>query len=165
MEETMIPEKMNEAMNEQIAKEFYAEYLYLAMAVKFAEKSLGGFANWFFKQAEEEHVHAMKFVNFILERGGSVKVPAIPEPKLEAVEYIDFFKAALQHEIFVTNSINDLMDLAIKINDHASKSILQWFVDEQIEEEESVGKIVDHLELIGNSRNGIFMLDRQLGER
>jgi len=161
----MLPEKMNEAMNEQVAKEFYAEYLYLSMAVEFAEKSLDGFANWFFKQAEEEHEHAMKFIEFILERGGKVVVPAIPKPNFEAKEYIDYFKAALEHEKYVTNSINGLMNLAIELKDHASKSLLQWFVDQQVEEEDSVGTIVDHLELIGDSRNGIFMLDRELGKR
>ncbi len=161
----MIPEKMNKAINEQIGKELYSEYLYLAMAVYFAEKNLDGFAHWFFKQAEEEHAHAMKFMKFLIERGGSVKVPAIAEPKLKAKKHIDFFKAALEHEVFISASINKLMDLAIELNDHASKSLLQWYVDEQVEEEGAAEKIIAYLEMIGDNSGAIFMLNAELGKR
>ncbi len=161
----MIPEKMNKAINDQIAKELYSEYLYLAMATWFAEKNLDGFANWFYKQAVEEHNHAMKFMHYLIERGGSVKVPGIAEPKIEAVKYIEFFQAALEHERFISKSINELMDVALEINDHASKSLLQWFVDEQVEEEGSVEKIVAYLEMIGENTGAIFMLNAELGKR
>jgi len=161
----MIPEKMNKAINDQIAKELYSEYLYLAMATWFAEKNLDGFANWFYKQATEEHNHAMKFMHYLIERGGSVKVPGIAEPKIEAEKYIEFFQAALEHERFISKSINELMDVALEINDHASKSLLQWFVDEQVEEEGSVEKIVAYLEMIGENTGAIFMLNAELGKR
>jgi len=165
MEDDMIPEKMNKAINDQIAKELYSEYLYLAMATWFAEKNLDGFANWFYKQAVEEHNHAMKFMHFLIERGGSVKVPGIAEPKIEAVKYIDFFQKALEHEQYISKSINELMDTALEINDHASKSLLQGFVDEQVEEEANVNEILDTLRLINGQGNGIFMLDRELRQR
>jgi ferritin len=104
-------------------------------------------------------------MHFIIERGGSVKVPAIAEPKLKAKKYIEFFKAALDHEKFISESIGKLADLAIEINDHASKSLLQWFVDEQVEEEGSVEKIIAYLEMIGDNSGAIFMLNAELGKR
>jgi len=165
MEDDMIPEKMNKAINDQIAKELYSEYLYLAMATWFAEKNLDGFANWFYKQAVEEHNHAMKFMHFLIERGGSVKVPGIAEPKIEAVKYIDFFQKALEHEQYISKSINELMDTALEINDHASKSLLQGFVDEQVEEEASTEKIIAYLNMIGENSGAIFMLNAELGKR
>lgn len=165
LEDKMIPEKMNHAINDQIGKELYSEYLYLAIAVWFAEKNLDGFAHWFFKQAEEEHAHALKFIHFLIERSGSVKIPAIAEPKLKAKKYKEFFITALNHEKSISAAIAKLADLAIEINDHASKSILQSFIDEQVEEEASVEKIIAYLEMIGENTGAIFMLNAELGKR
>ncbi len=161
----MITEKMQNAINDQIEKELYSEYLYLAMATYFAENNLDGFAHWFFKQAEEEHAHAMKYMHYIIERGGKVKVPAIAEPKIKGKKSIDFFKLALAHEKFISESTYKLMDIAIKENDHASKNIINWFIDEQVEEEASVEKVVAYLDMIGDNMGAIFMLNAELGKK
>lgn len=160
-----INEKLSKGLVEQIAKEFYSEYLYLAMAVHFEELNLEGFANWMYKQAEEEHQHGMKILKYLVERGNSVKINAISEPKIENKDVKSIFEQSLQHEQFVTKSINDLMDLAIETNDHATKNFLIWFVDEQVEEEASVEKIINYLDMIGDKGNGLFMIDRELAKR
>lgn len=161
----MISDKMQKAINEQIEKELYSEYLYLSMATYFAENNLDGFAHWFFKQAEEEHGHAMKFMRYLIERGGNVKVPGIAEPKPVVGKYIDFFNASLEHEKFITENIHNLMNLAIELNDHSAKNLLNWYVDEQVEEEASVEKVVAYLKMIGDNMGAIFMLNAELGKR
>ncbi|MFP4459885.1 MAG: ferritin [Candidatus Zixiibacteriota bacterium] len=161
----MIPEKIQKEFNNQINEEMFSAYLYLSMSAQFAEKSLDGFATWMAAQANEEMVHAMKFYNHIIERGGKVDLQAIDKPEGEWECPLCAFQAALKHEEHITARIDKLMDIAIKENDHASRTMLQWFVDEQVEEEASVGKIVDQLELIGDAKNGIFMMDKELSQR
>ncbi len=160
-----INDKLSNGLNEQIAKEFYSEYLYLAMAVHFEDQNLEGFANWMYKQAEEEHQHGMKILKYLVERGNSVVIDKIEKPNFDSSSVKTIFEQALQHEQFVTKSINDLMDLAIETNDHATKNFLIWFVDEQVEEEASVEKIINYLDMIGDKGNGLFMLDRELAKR
>ncbi|MBW6514548.1 MAG: ferritin [Candidatus Syntrophosphaera sp.] len=161
----MISKKLEKAINEQINKELFSEYLYTSMQAWFAGQNMDGMANWMLAQSQEEHFHAMKFFNYLIERGGKVKLLAIDKPETEFGTPLKAFASALEHEQIITKSINELMDLAIKENDHASRSFLQWYVDEQVEEESNVDNVVQKLKMIGNDMNGIFMLDRELGTR
>jgi ferritin len=161
----MISKKMTEAINEQINRELFSEYLYISMQAWFADQSLDGMANWMDAQGKEERFHAMKFFNYLVERGARVKLKAIDEPTYEFENPIQAFEMALEHEKFISKSINELMDLAIKENDHATRSFLQWYVDEQVEEESSVDRIVNMLKMVGDRGHGIFMIDRELGKR
>lgn len=161
----MISKAMEKAINEQINRELFSEYLYISMQAWFAGENLDGFATWMDAQGKEERFHAMKFYNYLLDRGGRVELMAIDQPETKFKNPLTAFKKALEHERFVTKSINNLMDLAIKEKDHATKSFLQWFVDEQVEEEATAEKIVGKLTMIGDNMQGVFMLDAELGQR
>lgn len=161
----MISKKLQDAINAQINKELYSEYLYISMQAWFANQNLDGLANWMDAQGKEERFHAMKFFNYVIERGGKVELQAIEQPAVDFGSPLKAFAASLKHEQFVTSSINDLMDLAIKEKDHASRGMLQWFVDEQVEEEASVEKIVHRLKMIGDNPHALYMLDSELGQR
>ncbi|MDZ4182677.1 MAG: ferritin [Candidatus Cloacimonadaceae bacterium] len=161
----MISKTLEKAINEQINKELFSEYLYISMQAWFAGENLDGFANWMDAQGKEERFHAMKFFNYLLDRGAKVKLMAIEQPTIDFGNPLKAFKMALEHEQFVTKSINNLMDLATKEKDHATKSFLQWYVDEQVEEEAAADKIVGKLKMIGDNMQGIFMLDNELGQR
>ena len=130
-----------------------------------ASKGLPGFANWMRVQTQEELVHAMKMYYFIHARGGRVELKAIEQPPLLWESPLKVFEAAYAHETVVTGRINALVDLAIKQSDHASNNFLQWFVAEQVEEEQSASSVVDKLKLLGPSGEGLFQLDKELGTR
>jgi ferritin len=161
----MISKKLQEAFNIQINKELFSEYLYLSMAAYCYEQELDGFANFFMVQTQEEHFHAMKMFNFLTDRGGRVLLKPIEGPETEFNSITDVFEKTLTHEQFVTKSINELMDLSLKENDHAAASFLKWFVDEQVEEEASVNKILGKLKLIKGEGQGLLMLDSELAAR
>ncbi len=161
----MIKEEMLNALNEQIREELYSAYLYQAMSAHSEFKGLGGIAAWLDMQAKEEVIHARKFYDYILERGGQVKLDAIKAPPHEFGTFLEIFQAALEHEEYITGRINDLVELAQEHKDHATFNMLQWFVSEQVEEEASAAEIVDKLELIGDSTGALFQLDRDLGSR
>lgn len=161
----MISKTLEKAINKQINKELYSEYLYVAMQAWFADQNLDGFANWMAVQGQEEHFHAMKFFNYLIERGGRVELLAIEKPPKDFTKPLKAFQMALEHEQFITKSINELMDLAIKESDHAAKSFLQWYVDEQVEEEASADRIVHRLEMVKDNPQGLFMMDNELGQR
>jgi ferritin len=161
----MLSNKMEAAINQQINAEMYSSYLYLSMATYFETMSLGGFSNWMRQQAQEEMFHGMKMFDFVCERGGRVTLKAIDEPPSEWSSTLDVFENVLSHEQKVTGLINDLVNLALDERDHASNIFLQWFVSEQVEEEDTAGGLVDKLKLIGNDANGLFMLDTELGSR
>jgi ferritin len=161
----MMNEKIEKAYNEQINAETFSAYLYWSVAAYFESIGLSGFSQWMRAQAQEEMLHASKFFNAILERGGKVELTEIEGPDTDWDSPLAAFEAAYAHEQYITGRINDLMDLAIEQGDHASKSLLQWFVDEQVEEEDSVLEIVDQLKLIGDEGRGLLMLDRELGAR
>jgi len=135
------------------------------MASYFNSVGLDGFENFFLVQAEEERFHAMKMYRFVNERGGRVILSQIDTPKTEFASSLEVFQLAYEHEQFVTKLINDLMDLAISENDHAAKSFLNWFVDEQVEEEDSMESIVSKLKLIDGQGNGLLMLNKELAAR
>lgn len=161
----MIKKSMQDAMNEQINKELFSSYLYLSMAAYFEDKNLPGFANWMRVQADEERDHAMKFYDFILERGGRVLLKAIDAPKTDWNSNLEVAEEVAAHEAMVTASINDLYELALKEKDYPSQVMLQWFITEQVEEESSAAKVVADLKLIEERGTAVLMLDKQLGKR
>ena len=161
----MISKKMEEALNGQVNAEMYSAYLYLSMESYFKLLNLNGFANWMRVQTQEEMMHAIKIYDFVNERGGRVILKAIDGPPTEWNSPLAVFEAVYTHEQKVTSMINDLVDLAIKEKDHATNSFLQWFVNEQVEEESSADEIVQQLKMMEKAPGGMFMLDRELGQR
>ncbi|MCS6907832.1 MAG: ferritin [Anaerolineales bacterium] len=161
----MLPKAMQDAMNEQIKNELYSAYLYLSMAAHYESKNLSGFANWLRVQAQEELGHAMRFYNFILERGGTVTLKAIDQPPSSWDSNLEAFQQVLAHEQKVTKNIHDLYALAVQEKDYPSQVMLQWFVDEQVEEEKSATEIIEKLKLIGDHGGALLMLDHELGQR
>ncbi|WP_298402009.1 ferritin [uncultured Chloroflexus sp.] len=161
----MLSEKIQQALNRQITYEYAASYTYLAMAAYFESRSLPGFAHWFRVQSEEERAHALRFFDYVNDRGGRVYLGAIDEPQNEFASPLDAFEQALVHEQRVTAAIHAIYTLAAQENDYATMSMLKWFIDEQVEEEKSADEIIQHLKLISNDGVGLFMLDRKLGER
>ena len=161
----MLKEKMLNALNEQINAELYSSYLYLSMESYFQSISLKGFAVWMRAQVQEELFHAMKFYDYVCERGGRVTLGAISKPDSSSKTPIVAFQQIQKHEQHVTALINSLVDLAMEERDHATLNFLQWFVAEQVEEEASVGEIVDKLKLIKQDTSGLFLLDAELGRR
>jgi ferritin len=156
---------MQDALNKQINAEFYSSYLYLAMAANFEAQNLPGFANWMKVQAQEEWGHGIKMYNYINEQNGTVKLAAIECPQLEWASPLEAFKAAYAHEQVVTGRINDLVTLAISEKDYATQIFLQWFVSEQVEEERAALAIVEKLTKIGDSVQGLFMIEAGLAQR
>jgi ferritin len=161
----MIGKKMQDALNRQINEELFSSYLYLAMSADFQAKNLSGAAAWMSLQAEEERSHAMKFFHYLIERGGEVELLPIEKPQKSWKTPLDAFRDAEKHEQHITGCINSLADLAVEEKDYATQNLLQWFVNEQVEEEASVGEVVAKLEMVSDSRNGLFMMDRELGKR
>ncbi|NJE48475.1 ferritin [Thermococcus sp. 9N3] len=161
----MLSERMLKALNEQLNKELFSAYFYLGIAAYFKEKGLDGFASWMEAQAEEELGHAMKFYDYIFNRGGTVELERIEKPKQDFESPLKAFEAVYLHEVGVTQSIFKLVDLAEEEKDRATYQFLQWFVEEQVEEEASTKAIVDKLKIIGDNPHGLFMLDRELGAR
>ncbi len=162
---TMLNKKMQEAINSQINAEIYSSYLYLSMSAYFESINLSGFASWMRAQAQEEMVHAMKFYDYVNERGGRVILGPIEAPPSEWESAVSVFDATYQHEQKVTGLINDLVDLAIEEKDHATNNLLQWFVSEQVEEEASASGVLNKAKLTGDAPGGLFMLDQELGAR
>ncbi|NOY95823.1 MAG: ferritin [Chlorobi bacterium] len=161
----MLKEKVLDAINNQINAEIYSAYLYLSMSAYFNNKGLNGFANWMFVQYQEELAHSIKFFNYVNERGSRVVLKAIEQVPSDFESTLSVWEKTLEHEQMVTEMINGIMDVAIEENDHATKSFLQWFIDEQVEEEATVTEILDTLKLIDGQANGIFMLDREMRQR
>jgi ferritin len=161
----MISDKMEQALNAQINAELYSAYVYLSMAAYFESKDLPGMASWMIAQAQEERAHAMKIYQHIVERGGRVALAAIDGPPTEWASPAAVFEAAYKHEQHVTKLIHDLVALSIEQKDYASKSMLDWFVDEQVEEEASASAIVAKLQMIGEDGPALLMLDSELGAR
>src|SRR5919202_5071250 len=161
----MLGKAVEDAMNEQIKNEFFSAYQYLSMAAYCESENLPGFAQWMRAQSQEETEHAMKFYDFILDRNGRVVLQGIEKPVVEFGSPLDVFERALEHEKKVTAMINDLYALAVRENDYASQTFLQWFVTEQVEEEKNAGDVVQTLKMIGDSSEALFLLDRELGQR
>jgi ferritin len=161
----MLKEKVLKAINQQINNEYYSAYLYLSMSAWFQGKGLQGFSNWMYIQYQEELTHGNKFFKYVHERGSQVVLKAINQVDTDFESVLAVFEKTLEHEQFVTASINNIMDVAIAESDHATVSFLKWFIDEQVEEEANVNELLDVLRLINSEGNGLFMLDRELRQR
>jgi ferritin len=161
----MFSKKLLDAMNEQMKNEFASAYLYLAMAGYYQSEDLPGFVNWMRVQALEERTHGEKFFHFICDAAGRTEVRAIDAPQNAYKSPLDCFKAGLKHENFVTASINTLVTMARKDNNHATEIFLQWFVTEQVEEEANFSLIVKKLERTGNDGTALLRLDEELAQR
>jgi ferritin len=161
----MLPKKIETAMNKQINHELFSAYLYLSMSVYFQGLNLEGFAHWMRVQAQEELTHALKFFDHILERDGKPKLDAIKAPGATWKSPLEACQAVLKHEQFISQCINDLMDLSRAQKDHASGTLLQWFVDEQVEEEAHSSLLLERVKMVKDSPGPLLMLDRQLASR
>jgi ferritin len=161
----MIGKKLQDAINDQINKELYSSYLYLAMAAYFENRNLPGFAKWMHVQESEEREHAMKLYQFLVDRGGRVLLDAIAAPDVDWKSSLDLFKQVAEHEAKVTASINSLYELAVQEKDYAAQMALQWFITEQVEEEKNAAEIVQQLELIDAHGTAVLMLDHRLSKR
>jgi len=157
--------KLQEAVNEQIKNELYSAYMYLSMGAYFDAANLEGFANWMKKQAKEEYSHAMKLYEHLVDRGERVLLKAIDRPPVDFSSPLDIFEKTLAHEKKVTKMIEDLYALAGKLNDPAAVIMLQWFINEQVEEEKTASGIVEILKMIKDKAQALFMLDGKLGKR
>ena len=156
---------VRDAVGEQIKHEFYSAYLYLSMAGSFEVANLPGFAHWMRQQSREEVEHAIKFFDFLLDRGEHVQLRAIEEPPYAFRSPLDTFEQALEHEKEITARIHDLYELAVRENDYPAQVFLNWFVTEQVEEEKSATEIVERLRMAGEDGAALFLLDSELGNR
>ncbi|MDP2957884.1 MAG: ferritin [Longimicrobiales bacterium] len=156
---------IQDALNEQINAELHSAYIYLAMSAHFAEQNLDGFSHWMRHQADEELEHAMKLFDYVLERGGHVELKAVAGPPKKFGTPLQIFETALAHEKKISAMIHALYDLARKKKDFATENQLNWFVTEQVEEEDNAGKAVERLKLAGDSTAALLMLDHQFGKR
>ncbi len=161
----VIKAKLEKALNEQINKEFYSAYLYMSMSTHSASIGLKGISGWFMAQYHEEMFHAMKFYEYVGRHGGKVALKAIKAPPANFKSVLDMFEKTLKHEQSITESINNLINIAIDLKDHATHNFLQWYITEQVEEEENDNDIIAKLKLIKNDSNGLFMIDKELGSR
>lgn len=161
----MLSEKINEALNGQIAMEAQASAYYLAMASWCEQKGFEGSAGFFYKQADEERLHMMKIFRYVNEAEGNAISPAVKQPSHDFSSFASLFEIALEHEKKVTESINELVKLATDSKDYRTLNLLQWFVNEQLEEENQMQIIIDKLKLIGDNGVGLYMLDSELGQR
>jgi ferritin len=161
----MIEKTMQDAMNEQINKELFSSYLYLSMAAWFEDRNLPGFANWMRIQADEEREHAMKFYDFILERGGKVQLKAIDAPKMDWSSTLEAVEEVAAHEGKVSASIHALYELALKEKDYPAQVMLQWFIAEQVEEEKNAAELVANVKMIEAHETAVLMLDHRLSKR
>jgi ferritin len=156
---------MQAAFNEQIKNELNSAYIYLGMAAYFESNSLPGFAHWMRMQVQEELFHASKFFDFVYERDGEVELSPLDQPSVEYESPLAAFKAAYEHEQFISGTINELYALAMEEKDYGSRPLLHWFIEEQVEEEASAKEIIDQLNLIQDSKMGLYMLDKQMAAR
>lgn len=161
----MIKEKILKFLNKQINEEFYSSYLYLSMSNYFSLVNLDGFAKWMRVQSQEEYAHGMKIYDYILQRDGKVKLSNIKTPKAVWKSPLEIFQETLKHEQHISECVNNIVNLAIQEKDHATTQFFQWFVGEQVEEEANATNIVQKMKMVGDNKNGIFMLDRELGQR
>lgn len=161
----MITKRMEEALNQQINKEFYSAYLYLAMSAYCNKIGMPGAEHWFRMQYDEEVIHMTKMFDYVMQHGGEAHLLQIDEPPREFGSVLEIFLASLEHEQFVTKSINELLDVAVEEKDHASQVFLQWYITEQVEEEANVEDIVNRLKLAGDNGGALMMIDDKLAQR
>ncbi len=161
----MISKKVADRINLQINREMYSAYLYMAMSAKMSEDGYNGVASWLMVQFHEEMFHAMKFYHYLLEQGASPELAQLDKPAVKAKSIKEIFEATLEHEKFVTASIKELLELAISEKDYATENLVRWYVDEQVEEEKNATDILQTIGLMGDGKQGVFMLNIELGKR
>ena len=161
----MLSKTLEKALNEQVNSEYYSAFLYLSMSSYFESVNLLGMAAWMKTQYEEEIMHAIKIFDMIADMEGKVELKPIKGPPIEFESPLDVFTKSLEHERKVTGMINNIYSLARKENDYAVQSALQWFIDEQVEEEKAALEIVKQLKMIGDETTPLLMLDSKLGSR
>ncbi|MEL7833315.1 ferritin [Fodinibius sp. Rm-B-1B1-1] len=161
----MIKQKVQDEVNAQIQAEFQSGWLYLAFAAWFESKNLDGFGHWMRMQWQEEQEHGMKFYDHLLRRGGEVELKGIEKPEISAENAVDIFEKVLEHERHITKRIHSLYDLAKEKDDYPLQTLLHWFIDEQVEEEENAEAILERLKLIGEEGASLYVLDRELSQR
>ena len=161
----MISDEMKNALQQQLNDEFYSGYLYLAMSAYCASIDFNGAAVWLKQQYEEERMHATRIYNYLIDQGAQVLLQAIAQPPSEFGSILEVFESSLQHEQAMTGKLNNLSDQALKEKDHATYNLLQWFVNEQVEEEATLGGIISKLKLVKDNGYGLLMIDNELGER
>jgi ferritin len=156
----MLSKKVEQVLVAQIEKELYSSNLYLAMASWAETSGYKGIAEWLYAQADEEHMHMLKFMKFVNERGGKAIIPAIQKPESDFKNPMDVFQKVLEHEIYVTESINNIVAVCVEEKDFSTQNWVQWFVTEQLEEEASVSEIIDKLKLAGE--HSLYIFDRDI---
>lgn len=161
----MINEKVGKILNEQVNKELYSAYLYLSMSAYFSDLGLLGFANWMRVQTQEETAHAMLIYDFLINRGEKVVLTAIEAPPITWSNPLSLMEHALKHEVYVTSLINNIITVAEEAKDRATMSYMNWFIDEQVEEESNAKEIIDKLKLIGDDKSALYLLDKDLSTR
>ena len=161
----MIKQSVQDAINEQIKEEFYSAFVYLSMSAYFESVSLAGLAHWMRIQYQEEEAHALRLFDYLNERGGTVELREIPAPSTDFKSPLQVMEQALNHERHVTTLIESLYEKAAEEHDYATQAALQWFITEQVEEENNAGTIVEQLRMIGDNRAALLMLDMELGKR
>lgn len=161
----MVSKELETAINKQINAEFWSGYLYLSMSVHFANKGLPGFANWFKVQFKEEQDHAHKLMDYLVSKGNRVELQPIEKVDTSWDSLLHAFAVTLEHERIVTSMINNLVAMARHENDYATENMLQWFVSEQVEEEETAQGMIDALKLIGDNGFGVYTMDKELSKR
>ncbi len=161
----MLPQVVQDALNDQIQREFYAAYLYLSMSAYFESLNLPGFARWMRVQSQEEVEHAMRIFDFVNERNGRVVLKAIPQPPTEFESPLAAMQAAYEHEQRVTGYINELYELAVREKDYPTQVMLHWFIEEQVEEEQITGQIVERLKVMGDDPVTLLLMDNLMGQR
>ena len=161
----MLSKDLGAAMNEHLSKELYAAHLYLAMSAYFDANNLPGCAAWMRAQADEERTHGMKFYEYIYDRGGSVELMSLDKPPATFKSPLDAFQQAHEHELHVSKAIDALYRQALEEGDYASQVFLQWFIQEQVEEEKTSGTLVETLRMVGDSTASLLLFDRELGGR
>jgi ferritin len=161
----MISKSMAISLNEQLNREFHSAYIYLGMSAYASKNGFNGCARWFNIQYQEEIAHAMKLFKYLEDQDAQIVLDDIKAPKLEASSIVEIFEAALTHERKMSGWLNELSDEAMKIKDHATYNLLQWYVTEQVEEEASFSEIIDQMKIVGGNGYGIYAIDKELGSR
>ncbi len=161
----MITKRMESALNEQINREFYSAYLYLAMSAYCNRINMPGAEHWFRIQYEEEEMHMTKMFDYVMQHGGEARLLQIDEPPAEFGSLAEVFEASLKHEQYVTQSINELLNVAVEEKDHATQVFLQWYITEQVEEEANVADLLNRFKMAGDNSGALMMIDDKLGQR
>ncbi|HUI71069.1 MAG TPA: ferritin [Spirochaetia bacterium] len=161
----MISKRMTDRINEQINREIYSAYLYMAMSARMTEAGYKGAGKWLMLQFHEEMYHAMKFFTYLQDQGAAVQLKAIAAPDFKETSLKELFQHVLEHEKSVTRSIHEIMALAVEEKDYATQTLDQWYVNEQIEEEKNATEILQTIDLVGNSAQGLYLLNVELGKR